>query len=121
MFSYLLPNYLLLVFVQTLLSCNTVAAGNVSTIMAFGDSIIDTGNNNYIATIGKGNFPPYGRDYDGGIPTGRFSNGRLIIDFISEAFGFCRRLCRTTWAVETPLTSSQLVQALLREALDWMI
>ncbi|KAL6839717.1 hypothetical protein ACP4OV_030405 [Aristida adscensionis] len=88
MFSHL-PYWLLLllVFVQTLFSCNTVAAGNVSAIIVFGDSTVDTGNNNYIPTIVKANFPPYGRDYDGGIPTGRFSNGRLIVDFISEAFG----------------------------------
>ncbi|CAO2143465.1 unnamed protein product [Urochloa humidicola] len=39
-----------------------------------------------VLTIGKGRFPPYGRDFNGGMATGRFSNGRLIPDFISEAF-----------------------------------
>ncbi|KAL6839712.1 hypothetical protein ACP4OV_030400 [Aristida adscensionis] len=79
--------WLLLVLVQTLSSGNTVTAGNVSAIIVFGDSTVDTGNNDNIPSIAKANFPPYGRDYDGGIPTGRFSNGCLIIDFISEAFG----------------------------------
>ncbi|KAL6839007.1 hypothetical protein ACP4OV_031167 [Aristida adscensionis] len=87
MFSHLMQYWVLLVFVQFLLSPKTVAAGNISAIIVFGDSTVDPGNNNYSSSIIKANFPPYGRDYDGGIPTGRFSNGRLIIDFISEAFG----------------------------------
>ncbi|KAL6839714.1 hypothetical protein ACP4OV_030402 [Aristida adscensionis] len=87
MFSHLLHYWLLLVFLQILLSRNMVAAGNVSAIIVFGDSTVDTGNNNDVPSIIKSNFPPYGRDYYGGIPTGRFSNGRVIIDFISEAFG----------------------------------
>ncbi|KAF3454032.1 hypothetical protein FNV43_RR04477 [Rhamnella rubrinervis] len=45
------------------------------------------GNNNQINTILKSNFEPYGRDFIGGQPTGRFSNGRIPTDFISEAFG----------------------------------
>ncbi|TVU01496.1 hypothetical protein EJB05_44439 [Eragrostis curvula] len=64
------------------------AAGKkVPAIIVFGDSSVDTGNNNFIPTIARSNFLPYGRDYDDGLPTGRFSNGRLATDFISEAFG----------------------------------
>ena len=59
----------------------------VPAIFVFGDSSVDAGNNNHISTILKSNFEPYGRDFDGGQPTGRFSNGRLPTDFISEAFG----------------------------------
>ncbi|XP_074279106.1 GDSL esterase/lipase EXL3-like isoform X2 [Silene latifolia] len=56
----------------------------VPAIFGLGDSIIDPGNNNYINTIIKCNFPPYGQDFMGGIPTGRFSNGRIPTDFIAE-------------------------------------
>ncbi|KAL0362869.1 UNVERIFIED_CONTAM: GDSL esterase/lipase [Sesamum calycinum] len=59
----------------------------VSSIIVFGDSTVDSGNNNYIPTVLKSNFKPYGRDFDGGRATGRFSNGRVPTDFISEAFG----------------------------------
>ncbi|CAB4287839.1 unnamed protein product [Prunus armeniaca] len=47
-----------------------------------GDSIVDPGNNNNIKTIVKCNFPPYGRDFIGRKPTGRFSNGKVPSDLI---------------------------------------
>ncbi|XP_023746539.1 GDSL esterase/lipase At3g14820 [Lactuca sativa] len=60
---------------------------NVSAVLAFGDSFLDTGNNNYIITPGKANFLPYGKDFMGGKPTGRFSNGKNIADFFAEGLG----------------------------------
>ncbi|KAL2483283.1 GDSL esterase/lipase [Forsythia ovata] len=62
-------------------------SAKVPAIIVFGDSSVDAGNNNYIPTIARSNFAPYGRDFNGGKPTGRFSNGRVPTDFISEAFG----------------------------------
>jgi hypothetical protein len=60
----------------------------VPAVIVFGDSTVDTGNNNGIVTVLKSDFPPYGRDMAGGAnPTGRFCNGRLPPDFISEALG----------------------------------
>ncbi|XP_077216676.1 GDSL esterase/lipase At2g04570-like [Tasmannia lanceolata] len=59
----------------------------VPAIIVFGDSSVDAGNNNQLSTIAKSNFEPYGRDFTGGLPTGRFSNGRIATDFISQAFG----------------------------------
>ncbi|KAL2907184.1 hypothetical protein RDABS01_005894 [Bienertia sinuspersici] len=53
----------------------------VPAIIVFGDSIVDSGNNNYIATLVKINFPPYGRDFPGGVSTGRYSNGKIPSDF----------------------------------------
>jgi len=40
-----------------------------------------------VATVLKSNFKPYGRDFEGGRPTGRFSNGRVPPDFIAEGLG----------------------------------
>ncbi|XP_023634893.1 GDSL esterase/lipase At5g45960 isoform X3 [Capsella rubella] len=55
-----------------------------SSILVFGDSTVDPGNNNFINTIFKCNFPPYGIDFKNKIPTGRFCNGRLVTDFIER-------------------------------------
>nr|GEU71432.1 lipase, GDSL [Tanacetum cinerariifolium] len=54
-------------------------------LFVFGDSLFDPGNNNYINTTTsyQANFWPYGESYFNP-PTGRFSNGRLIPDFIAE-------------------------------------
>ncbi|KAK7243202.1 hypothetical protein RIF29_37991 [Crotalaria pallida] len=61
-------------------------------LFAFGDSILDTGNNNFIATLSKCNYPPYGRDFYGGIPTGRFCDGKVPSDLIAEALGIKQTL-----------------------------
>ncbi|KAJ9546166.1 hypothetical protein OSB04_025873 [Centaurea solstitialis] len=59
----------------------------VPAVIMFGDSIVDTGNNNNLETIFKVNYPPYGKDFYGGQPTGRFSNGKVPSDFIVEELG----------------------------------
>ncbi|XP_021759472.1 GDSL esterase/lipase EXL3-like [Chenopodium quinoa] len=61
--------------------------GKVPAFIVFGDSIVDPGNNNYIATIGRADFPPYGRDFPGGVATGRYSNGKIPSDFFAEELG----------------------------------
>ncbi|KAL1560380.1 GDSL esterase/lipase-like protein [Salvia divinorum] len=53
----------------------------------FGDSFVDNGNNNDLQTTLKVNYLPYGIDFQTG-PTGRFSNGRNIADFIAKTLGF---------------------------------
>lgn len=47
-----------------------------------GDSTVDPGNNNRLRTTAKANFPPYGVNFYGRRPTGRFSNGRLATDML---------------------------------------
>ncbi|KVH96878.1 Lipase, GDSL, partial [Cynara cardunculus var. scolymus] len=47
----------------------------------FGDSLVDSGNNNKLVTRAKANYPPYGIDFPQGV-TGRFTNGRTIADII---------------------------------------
>jgi hypothetical protein len=46
----------------------------------FGDSLVDSGNNNYIA---RANYPPYGVDFPGG-SSGRFTNGLTTVDVIGN-------------------------------------
>ncbi|KAG2638940.1 GDSL esterase/lipase At2g23540-like [Panicum virgatum] len=55
----------------------------------FGDSLVDAGNNNYIPSLSKANMSPNGIDFaaSGGMPTGRFTNGRTIADIIGEMLG----------------------------------
>ena len=60
----------------------------VPAVLVFGDSIVDPGNNNNLNTLVKSNFPPYGRDLMGGVPTGRFSNGKIPSDFIGMSILF---------------------------------
>ncbi|XP_057468673.1 GDSL esterase/lipase EXL3-like [Actinidia eriantha] len=59
----------------------------IPAVIMFGDSIVDTGNNNNLKTIFKVNYPPYGKDFEGGIPTGRFSNGKVPSDLFVEELG----------------------------------
>lgn len=56
------------------------SAALVPAIISFGDSAVDVGNNDYLATIFKANYPPYGRDFANHEPTGRFCNGKLATD-----------------------------------------
>lgn len=59
---------------------------SVSAIFVFGDSTSDPGNNNFIGTSFRSNFPPYGKDFTNHTATGRFTNGLLANDFIGK---FC--------------------------------
>ncbi|KAK7283741.1 hypothetical protein RIF29_13487 [Crotalaria pallida] len=63
------------------------ANASYQALFAFGDSILDTGNNNLLPGFSKCNYPPYGRDFYGGKATGRWSNGKVPTDLIAEAFG----------------------------------
>jgi hypothetical protein len=53
----------------------------VPATFCFGDSLADPGNNNYINTLSKANYPFNGIDFAAG-PTGRFTNGRTTVDII---------------------------------------
>ncbi|XP_020209068.2 GDSL esterase/lipase At1g23500 [Cajanus cajan] len=59
----------------------------IPALFAFGDSILDTGNNNNLQTLVKSNAPPYGRNFPGGKPTGRFCDGKIPTDLIATALG----------------------------------
>ena len=79
-----------------LLFCSVIVGGRsqgstmlVPAIITFGDSSVDVGNNDYIDTLFKADFPPYGRDFKNHEPTGRFCNGKLATDFTGELFAEC--------------------------------
>nr|XP_043620478.1 GDSL esterase/lipase At1g28580-like [Erigeron canadensis] len=86
-FPFILSS-LLLIYTCTLFHVD----GCYTSIISFGDSLADTGNLGQLAT--KSNdvqpphflFPPYGETFFHK-PTGRCSDGRLIIDFIAESLG----------------------------------
>lgn len=56
-------------------------APQVPCYFIFGDSLSDSGNNNWLLTLAKVNYRPYGIDFSLG-PTGRFCNGRNLVDII---------------------------------------
>ncbi|KAG6431955.1 hypothetical protein SASPL_103527 [Salvia splendens] len=55
-------------------------------MFVFGDSLIDSGNNNNLPSFAKANYFPYGIDFNDG-PTGRFSNGYTMVDTIAKLLG----------------------------------
>ncbi|CAH1422726.1 unnamed protein product [Lactuca virosa] len=60
----------------------------VPAIITFGDSAVDVGNNDYLNTLFKANYPPYGRDFANHQATGRFCNGKLASDITADTLGF---------------------------------
>lgn len=64
----------------------SVLGGKVPSVYIFGDSIFDAGNNHYnIFCAAQADFPPYGSSYFHH-PTGRFTNGRTVADFLCKWF-----------------------------------
>lgn len=73
---------MMILVVQCSTSIGSVsAAAQVPAMFIFGDSLIDVGNNNYLSSLAKSNYYPYGCDFRAG-PTGRFSNGRTVVDML---------------------------------------
>ncbi len=83
-------NILLLNLIFSLLFSHTNAViklppnETIPAVLIFGDSIVDTGNNNNLITIGKCNYRPYGNDFKGQVSTGRYSNGKVPSDMIGS-------------------------------------
>ncbi|KAF0923829.1 hypothetical protein E2562_007691 [Oryza meyeriana var. granulata] len=65
----------------------TPAGHGIPAVFAFGDSTLDPGNNNRLATLVRADHAPYGRDFPGGAATGRFTDGKLITDYIVSSLG----------------------------------
>lgn len=74
----------LLLFLSLLFSLLICAIGssNFPAIFIFGDSLFDAGNNHFNRNCtAQADFPPYGSTFFHR-PTGRFTNGRTVADFI---------------------------------------
>ncbi|XP_010478236.1 PREDICTED: GDSL esterase/lipase At1g28610-like [Camelina sativa] len=89
LFKKLTRTFFLITMLTTVVSSQVKQCGKFKSIISFGDSITDTGN--LLALSDADNpphsaFPPYGETFFH-FPTGRYSNGRLIIDFIAEFLG----------------------------------
>ncbi|CAF1928603.1 unnamed protein product [Brassica napus] len=81
-----LKNFFLITLLTTAAVTSEQQCRNFKSIIIFGDSITDTGNLLHLSepnNLPQSAFPPYGETFFH-VPTGRFSNGRLIIDFIAE-------------------------------------
>lgn len=61
----------------------SLGLSQVPAMFVFGDSLVDNGNNNNLKTLAKANYYPYGIDFYQGT-TGRFCNGRLLIDMLGK-------------------------------------
>ncbi|XP_056867150.1 sinapine esterase isoform X2 [Raphanus sativus] len=80
---------LLLIFFSTITVTSSKAPCRYKSIISFGDSIADTGNYLHLSDVNhppQAAFLPYGVTFFN-VPTGRNSDGRLIIDFIAEFLG----------------------------------
>ncbi|GJT47519.1 GDSL esterase/lipase 7-like protein [Tanacetum coccineum] len=64
------------------LSDAQVPGSPVRALFVIGDSTVDSGTNNFLGTFARADHAPYGRDFDTHKPTGRFSNGRVPVDYL---------------------------------------
>ncbi|KAJ8650852.1 hypothetical protein MRB53_003875 [Persea americana] len=83
----ILLSILLMHLSGTLIMCNAADPPKFPAILVFGDSTVDSGNNNYITTVFKSNHYPYGVQFINGTATGRFSDGRLVPDMLASSLG----------------------------------
>ena len=73
---------LLRVFVVLVVLFGISTSYDLPSTFIFGDSLVDAGNNNYLVSLSKANYLPNGIDF--GRPTGRFTNGRTIVDIVGK-------------------------------------
>ncbi|KAL1212501.1 GDSL esterase/lipase [Cardamine amara subsp. amara] len=79
---------ILAVMVSVILHQPEVVTGQarVPAMFVLGDSLVDAGNNNFLQSIARANYLPYGIDLNSR-PTGRFSNGLTFVDLLAQLLG----------------------------------
>lgn len=81
--SSLINTFILFVLV-VIFSPSPSHAGSPA-VFLLGDSLLDIGTNNYvIQAIGKAKYPHYGVDFFNSTPSGRFSNGLNMADYMGK-------------------------------------
>ncbi|KAL7607581.1 GDSL esterase/lipase At1g29670 [Lactuca sativa] len=85
--KWLVMHVIAIIFALKMVSFGVNGDPQVPCYFIFGDSLVDNGNNNGIASLARANYLPYGIDFPSG-PTGRFSNGRTVVDTVAELLGF---------------------------------
>ncbi|KAJ4753690.1 GDSL esterase/lipase [Rhynchospora pubera] len=86
--THFTPRMIAFVFVGLSFMSALCSGTEFPTVFVFGDSLLDPGNNDYIITLSRANHPPNGIDFPNQVPTGRFTNGRTIVDIIGNEVGF---------------------------------
>ncbi|KAL2322672.1 hypothetical protein Fmac_027051 [Flemingia macrophylla] len=82
-----MANTLLLFISFFIFSLGYLEAQKAPAVYVFGDSLVDVGNNNYLAlSLEKAILPYYGIDFPTKKPSGRFSNGKNAADLIGKWF-----------------------------------
>ncbi|KAJ4774212.1 GDSL esterase/lipase [Rhynchospora pubera] len=80
-------NLILFTFLGLVILSTLLPPLDARAFFVFGDSLVDSGNNNYLMTEARADTFPYGIDYPTHRATGRFSNGFNIPDLISQYIG----------------------------------
>lgn len=81
--KWLVMHVIAIIFALKIVSFGVNGDPQVPCYFIFGDSLVDNGNNNGIASLARANYLPYGIDFPSG-PTGRFSNGRTVVDTVGK-------------------------------------
>ncbi|XP_060216357.1 GDSL esterase/lipase At1g29670-like [Lycium barbarum] len=66
-------------------AANDEKCNKVQGMFVFGSSVVDSGNNNFLVnSLAKANYLPYGVDFPLLGPSGRFTNGKNVIDLLGD-------------------------------------
>ncbi|MED6197074.1 hypothetical protein PIB30_053353 [Stylosanthes scabra] len=84
--SYLNHSLILNLFLLLSSAKKSEQSKQIPALYVFGDSLVDSGNNHYLPGVeSAANFFPYGIDF--GTPTGRYTNGKTVADFLAIYLG----------------------------------
>lgn len=79
------PMLTITIVVITVICSLSLSNAGSPAVFILGDSLLDVGTNNFILkAIGKAKYPHYGIDFFNSTPSGRFSNGLNMADFIGK-------------------------------------